>query len=924
MNGRFCKYQNGGMKECKGGVGPSPMYYFCGLGGAKDRFVLKCCYCRELSEEQILEFSQKDITVMLERSEILDDDDDDVKVKACSNVFNKNKKCYSGKTLLPLEYFAYTLDFSPKQYNRCYFCRVFDERKQILGNVRFSVEVVGEMFQERLKKVKENEVLEIRRLSEGYITCTNKSCHHKMSQDKDQFIKVNGWCETCRKTSRDRQNGLKARRRKLNPLLVKSERTKLAKTLKDLPCLHQSHKHFGSIYDKDKVPVENFLPKNRRLDVHSSCIDCRNCLNDNRRRILKDASDKNILICNDCLHHKESINDMGINRDGTISKSCKQCKERDFRWEAFRKENLKKIKFVHIIDNESCCKVCGIVVLMNPEQQIPTYIKTFLEDGIRKLIYEDKIFESKSFIENNKDIVAFNLSEFDHLPEDEQILTGRPYEEKVCAVRYLSTYSSMKIEADKCALICKLCHRLETVRRSGHNTIYMPRRIAAYSLLREVKLKGCQLCKYKNKDCPSYFHFDHIDPTQKNYEISAMIRDNMPIEEIKEELKLVRILCANCHYLRTMEQHRNGDFLHLKLNNRLSLEGSGRNPQDVSVISDNKIIEFNNINKELINKDNSVEYNHLFSVEEQMTPDNSNEDSYSFSDEESVKFFNGEFVEINNENNYDSDEASDSYNRESDSFNTYSDEHYHQTELDTKIGNTSSKSFLMIENYDEKYETYPIIDKKSINIIPVTRSVKQTAAKISSPKVDPATENNIKKLTSSCTKEFATIVYKQTGPKYLSDEISDNSRQVIKQQSLSRLSPVLKAASCKTSPVQRAKDLKILLTNKETKVMSEDYDEKYETYSKTYVKPTTKSFKRTAGKISSPKADPAIESNLKKLSDNSAKGSMSNQTNTKISNNSGQITEQQSSSELSPALKATARKSSPTQRAKQIKLYNSQ
>lgn len=49
-------------------------------------------------------------------------------------------------------------------------------------------------------------------------------------------------------------------------------------------------------------------------------------------------------------------------------------------------------------------------------------------------------------------------------------------------------------------------------------------------------------------------HFDHRDPLEKEFEISAGITANINLEELKEEIKKCDVRCANCHMLRTAKQ----------------------------------------------------------------------------------------------------------------------------------------------------------------------------------------------------------------------------------------------------------------------------------------------------------------------------------------------------------------------------------
>lgn len=60
-----------------------------------------------------------------------------------------------------------------------------------------------------------------------------------------------------------------------------------------------------------------------------------------------------------------------------------------------------------------------------------------------------------------------------------------------------------------------------------------------------VAMKGgeCLICGYD--ECPAALEFHHIDPTQKEFQISK--RWSMTDERIKSEIDKCVLLCSNCH-----------------------------------------------------------------------------------------------------------------------------------------------------------------------------------------------------------------------------------------------------------------------------------------------------------------------------------------------------------------------------------------
>ena len=75
------------------------------------------------------------------------------------------------------------------------------------------------------------------------------------------------------------------------------------------------------------------------------------------------------------------------------------------------------------------------------------------------------------------------------------------------------------------------------------------------AFLHEYKLdKGCERCGYKEN--PYALQFDHIDPTKKSRTSKCRrgIRIEWSISRIVDEMKLCRVLCANCHSIRTLDE----------------------------------------------------------------------------------------------------------------------------------------------------------------------------------------------------------------------------------------------------------------------------------------------------------------------------------------------------------------------------------
>jgi len=84
-----------------------------------------------------------------------------------------------------------------------------------------------------------------------------------------------------------------------------------------------------------------------------------------------------------------------------------------------------------------------------------------------------------------------------------------------------------------------------------------------YAFVAEDKcLTGCEECGYgkgeKHKACA--LHYDHLNPQEKNFDISQIIGGNSTfktmVKKFKTERPKCRVLCANCHSLHSKEQRQ--------------------------------------------------------------------------------------------------------------------------------------------------------------------------------------------------------------------------------------------------------------------------------------------------------------------------------------------------------------------------------
>lgn len=69
--------------------------------------------------------------------------------------------------------------------------------------------------------------------------------------------------------------------------------------------------------------------------------------------------------------------------------------------------------------------------------------------------------------------------------------------------------------------------------------------------------KGCEMCGYKEH--PAALQFDHIEPSEKKFNISTF--SLLSKERLMKEIKKCRVLCANCHMIHTYDPdfHKDSD-----------------------------------------------------------------------------------------------------------------------------------------------------------------------------------------------------------------------------------------------------------------------------------------------------------------------------------------------------------------------------
>jgi hypothetical protein len=119
--------------------------------------------------------------------------------------------------------------------------------------------------------------------------------------------------------------------------------------------------------------------------------------------------------------------------------------------------------------------------------------------------------------------------------------TGRLHAQcKQCYQKHRSTYYAAHYQKYRPAYLERA-----KIRRTELRSIFRSKMLAYLSD------KSCMMC---GENDIRVLEFDHLDPSQKSFEISQGIRLGHSWNDILQEIEKCRILCANCHKKHTSSQ----------------------------------------------------------------------------------------------------------------------------------------------------------------------------------------------------------------------------------------------------------------------------------------------------------------------------------------------------------------------------------
>jgi hypothetical protein len=109
----------------------------------------------------------------------------------------------------------------------------------------------------------------------------------------------------------------------------------------------------------------------------------------------------------------------------------------------------------------------------------------------------------------------------------------------------------LKVELNKCDLVCANCHRDRTHKYAQINKVgkrRYPNRETKQQFIDAHKNKPCvDCCESFN---PWQMDFDHIDRSAKLFKLSKSKVLKCTMEQILEEIKKCELVCVNCHRVR--------------------------------------------------------------------------------------------------------------------------------------------------------------------------------------------------------------------------------------------------------------------------------------------------------------------------------------------------------------------------------------
>ena len=335
----------------------------------------------------------------------------------------------------------------------------------------------------------------------------------------------------------------------------------------------------SSCREKDKIIKKNRknknIPEGKKIcqrclvikdfnDFLNNNKNCNRCLgNSKKSRIKTDIINKKLAkesegslkFCSSCrksIKIKDFISPF-TSKEINICKNCSlKGKEKTKKYFERKSEKIKELKTESKF--EKLCTVCLKIKSkehFQHQQVLEGETTNCLECRVRLnfTIYKSRFKKVwKFYLQLRKEnsqcldckIDDYRLIEFHHLDPNE----------KKFNLFHAPSVDKLYEEYKKCIALCGICHRRRTKEMSNR-----PRLTNNAKYITDLKRnKKCTNCEWYDEKLLEALEFDHIDRKLKLYNISRMKRSSFSMEDINKEVSKCRLLCVNCHKLRTINQ----------------------------------------------------------------------------------------------------------------------------------------------------------------------------------------------------------------------------------------------------------------------------------------------------------------------------------------------------------------------------------
>lgn len=566
------------------------IYFRKNIDNAKSISCKTCHHCREYIKKYLKKTKDQRKKKEIEKKKILETNANPEFGYCNSKTHDKNAP-YARHEVPKGEFYKIQNDFSSKLFNTCAYCRE-KERKR------------GKDMRKKFEKEKNAHD------DSGEFGYCPSDIHDKFAPyHRDKIPKSNFYeneddttsklFEICLYCRQKQYAKIVANKNRFKDKIIEFEKKLENSETKYMFCLYRQH-HKVSTYENAQVPIELFYkdPNDLKSKIFKYCVDCRiyvaKILVDYRHKNEQEAKTKELHWCRLC---KKMINhsQRASNNDGSLSTLCVKCHELCIKkYYKHMSKNYRNVKFEMMKKYNCGCQRCKRIFLKPDSGSlcIKKY-ETFLNDNNERVMnLDDKIITMKELLENHRDLIELSAIDLDHLTEQEQrerglLLLDEKFEGKIDCVSQITNLHDMERESKKTQNLCIECHIIVTIERNQVRTRYTGQRLQKINYVKELKSKGCSSCGYINNDLSRYLRCDHIDPLDKNCEISVMVDNSgFSFEDLIKECNKTRILCGFCDRIHTQQQFDNGII------NKKLRQFYFRCENDIDIISD----EFDDIN----------------------------------------------------------------------------------------------------------------------------------------------------------------------------------------------------------------------------------------------------------------------------------------------------------------------------------------